>query len=230
MAARPFGVRTQNGTVPAAPPRITVEPMHAVRQNGSAYEDHHILAGDGPLQAVGKGSSGPATIPAVPPPTRHELAVDAGMEAGMAAGTAAGEDVGMAIAKNKTIPKSEVEAAAYKAGFEAGQQAGTGVVAASLVAKKVNQVMASKPKPTLLGKSKKMSADQSKKMSVVKKAGGTIKHHPAHPASKIAAPAAHDGKAKETAQRLEARKTDKAADGKVDEEEKKKEEESKKNA
>ena len=108
---------------------------------------------------------------------------------------------------------------------------------ASLVAKKVNQVMASKPKPTLLGKSKKMSADQSKKMSVVKKAGsvvkkavGTIKHHPAHPASKIAAPAAHDGKAKETAQRLEARKTDKAADGKVDEEEKKKEEESKKNA
>ena len=120
--------------------------------------------------------------------------------------------------------------------------------------------------------------------SVVKKAVGTIKHHPAHPASKIAASAAHDGKAalraarcslplapldwiwtaqwkklntwklekhnlinftafgnfefdsqasphpphdcfksigvvavqaKETAQRLEARKTDKAADGKV---------------
>jgi hypothetical protein len=253
MAATPFGTANGTGNIPKEPPRITVKPLHGVRQNGSAYEDHHILAGDGPLQSAGKGSSGPATIPAVPPPTRHELAVEAGMEAGglagatagaaagkeagMAAGTAAGEDVGMAIAKNKTIPKSEVEAAAYKAGFEAGQQAGTGVVAASLVAKKVNQVMASKPKPTLLGKSKKMSADQSKKMSVVKKAGsvvkkavGTIKHHPAHPASKIAAPAAHDGKAKETAQRLEARKTDKAADGKVDEEEKKKEEESKKNA
>jgi hypothetical protein len=239
QAARPFGVRTTNSTVPAAPPRITVEPMHAVRQNGSAYKDHHILAGDGPLQAVGKGSSGPATIPAVPPPTRHELAVGAGMEAGglagatagaaagkaagEEAGTAAGKDVGVAIAENKTIPRSEVEAAAYKAGFEAGQEAGTGVTAqvASLVAKKVGKVIAQKPKPTLLGK--------AKKTSVVKKAVGTIKHHPAHPAGKTTAAAAHEGKVTVTAKRLGSRKTDKA-DGKVDEEEKKKEEKKAKDA
>jgi len=186
-AARPFGVRNSSGTVPAEPPRITVEPMHAVRQNGSAYEDHHILAGDGPLQSVGKGKAGPATIPAVPPPTRHELAIDAGKEAGglagatagaaagkeagMKAGTAAGEDVAVSIAENKTIPKSEVEAAAYKAGFEAGQAAGSSVVA-SLVAKTVGKLVtgvtpkpagkivtavSQKPKPTLLGKAKKTS-------------------------------------------------------------------------
>merc|ERR1719174_1180029 len=89
QAARPFGVRTANGSVPAEPSRITVEPLHAVRRNGSAYEDHHILAGDGPLQSVGQGSAGPATIPAVPPPTRHELAVEAGKEAGGLAGATA---------------------------------------------------------------------------------------------------------------------------------------------
>jgi hypothetical protein len=236
-AARPFGVPNGTGTVPAAPPRITVEPMHAVRKNGSAYEDHHILAGDGPLQSVGKGSSGPATIPAVPPPTRHELAVDAGKEAGglagatagaaagkeagQVAGTAAGEDVAIKIAENKTIPKTEVEAAAYKAGFEAGQAAGSSVVA-SLVAKKVAKAVAQKPKATLLGKAKKtyISSAAKKAGSVVKKAVGTIKHHPAHPARKTSA--AHDAKAPETAKRLGARKTDKA-DSKVEDEEKKKE-------
>jgi hypothetical protein len=264
-AARPFGVRNSSGTVPAEPPRITVEPMHAVRQNGSAYEDHHILAGDGPLQAVGKGKAGPATIPAVPPPTRHELAVDAGKEAGglagatagaaagkeagMEAGTAAGEDVAVSIAENKTIPKSEVEAAAYKAGFEAGQVAGSSVVA-SLVAKTVGKLVTGvnpkavekvatavtpnpveklatgvtpKPNPTLLGKAQKTSVTSAVKSavkSVVKKAVGTIKHHPAQKTSTDA----HDAKATETSKRLGARKTDKTAGKKVDEEEKKKEE------
>jgi hypothetical protein len=265
-AARPFGVRNSSGTVPAEPPRITVEPMHAVRQNGSAYEDHHILAGDGPLQAVGKGKAGPATIPAVPPPTRHELAVDAGKEAGglagatagaaagkeagMEAGTAAGEDVAVSIAENKTIPKSEVEAAAYKAGFEAGQVAGSSVVA-SLVAKTVGKLVTGvtpkavekvatavtpkpvekratgvtpKPNPTLLGKAQKTSVTSAVKSavkSVVKKAVGTIKHHPAQ---KTSSTDAHDAKATETSKRLGARKTDKTAGKKVDEEEKKKEE------
>jgi len=240
QAARPFGVRTANGSVPVEPSRITVEPLHAVRRNGSAYEDHHILAGDGPLQSAGKGSAGPATIPAVPPPTRHELAVDAGVEAGGLAGAtagaaagkaagekagmAAGEEVGVAIAENKTIPRSEVEAAAYKAGFEAGQAEGSKVTAvASLVAKKVGKTLAPKPKPTLLGK--------AKKTSVVKKAVGTIKHHAAHPAQKSTASAAQtNGKATETAKRLGARKTDKASDGKVEEEEKKKEEKKAKDA
>lgn len=237
QAARPFGVPTGNGSVPAKPPRITVEPMHAVRKNGSAYEDHHILQGDGPLQAVGKGSAGPATIPAVPPPTRHEIAVAAGTEAGglagatagaaagreagKEAGTAAGKDVAISIAENKTVPRSEVEAAAYKAGFEAGQAAGTSVVA-SLVAKKVGKVVAQKPKPTLLKKESKAT-----KTSVVKKAVGTVKHHPAHRSSTLPA---HEAKATETAKRLGARKTDKAADTKVDEEEKKKEEKKAKDA
>jgi hypothetical protein len=242
QAARPFGLRTTNSSVPAEPPRITVEPMHAVRKNGSAYEDHHILQGDGPLQSVGKGKAGTDKIPAVPPPTRHELAIDAGTEAGALAGatagaaagkeagekagTAAGEDVAVAIAENKTIPRSEVEAAAYKAGFEAGQQAGSKVtVAASLVAKKAEKVLAQpkpKPKPTLVAK--------AKKTSVVKKAVGTIKHHPAHPARKIADPAAHDVKAAETGKRLGLRKTDKAADTKEDEEKKKEEEKKAKDA
>jgi len=243
QASRPFGVRTANSSVPAEPPRITVEPMHAVRQNGSAYEDHHILQGDGPLQSVGKGKAGPATIPAVPPPTRHELAVSAGTEAGglagatagaaagreagQEAGVAAGKEVAISIAENKTVPRSEVEAAAYKAGFEAGQQAGASVVA-SLVAKKVGgkrAAQAQKPKATLLGK--------AKKTSVVKKAVGTIKHHAAHPAApvhKTSAAAAHEAKEPETGKRLGARKTDKAADKKVDEEEKKKEEKKAKDA
>jgi len=37
---------------------------------------------------------------------------------------------------------------------------------------------------------------------------GTIKHHPAHPASKTTASATHDGKATETSKRLRARKTE----------------------
>merc|ERR1719238_1867006 len=113
QAARPFGLRTGNSTVPAEPSRITVEPMHAVRKNGSAYEDHHILAGDGPLQAVGKGSAGPATIPAVPPPTRHELAVGAGVEAGGLAGATAGAAAG--------------KAAGEKAGIAAGEEVGISI-------------------------------------------------------------------------------------------------------
>merc|ERR1719460_1942124 len=236
MAATPFGTANGTGNIPKEPPRITVKPLHAVRRNGSAYEDHHILAGDGPLQSAGKGSAGPATIPAVPPPTRHELAVDAGVEAGglagatagaaagkeagEKAGVAAGEDVGVAIAENKTIPRSEVEAAAYKAGFEAGQAVGSKVTVASLVAKTVAKLVPTKTKPTLLGK--------AKKMSVVKKAVGTIKHHQAHPARKTTAAAAHDGKAAATGKRLGSRKTDKAADAKDEEEtEKEKDEEEK---
>jgi len=134
--------------------------------------------------------------------------------------------VGVAIAENKTIPRSEVEAAAYKAGFEAGQAAGSQVTAvASLVAKTVGKVVPKKTKPTLLGK--------AKKMSVVKKAVGTIKHHEAHPARRTsaAAPAQKDGKAAATGKRLGSRKTDKTADAKKEEEEKekeKKEEEEKK--
>lgn len=145
-AAKPFGVRVSEGTVPAEPPRITVEPMHGVRRNGSAYEDHHILQGDGPLSSAGVGTPAKEDLPAVPPPTREELAVGAATEAGAmagatagaavgeaagkAAGHAAGEEVGLDIAANKTVPREAVESAAYKAGFDAGKKAGSKVTSA----------------------------------------------------------------------------------------------------
>jgi hypothetical protein len=144
-SARPFGMRTEKSTIPEEPPRITVEPMHGVRPNGSNYEPHHIVAGDGPLQSVGEGTPAKIPIPAVPPPTRQEIAVGAGTEAGglagatagaaagkeagFDAGTAAGEEAGMAVAANTSIPRHEVEAAAYKAGFEAGKAEGSSVTA-----------------------------------------------------------------------------------------------------
>lgn len=143
-AARPFGVRVSEGTVPAEPPRVTVEPMHGVRQNGSAYEDHHILQGDGPLSSAGTGSPASEDLPAVPPKTREQLAVGAATEAGAAAGAsagaaagetageeaghAAGKEVGLDVAANTNITRKAVEAAAYKAGFDAGKDAGAAVV------------------------------------------------------------------------------------------------------
>jgi hypothetical protein len=143
-ASKPFGVSVSDGAVPAEPPRVTVEPMHGVRRNGSAYEEHHILQGDGPLSSAGTGTPAEKDLPAVPPPTREELAVGAATEAGAlagatagaaagenageAAGHAAGKEVGLDIAKNDTMPRESVEAAAYKAGFEAGKSAGGAVV------------------------------------------------------------------------------------------------------
>jgi len=145
-SAKPFGVRVDEGSVPVNPSRITVEPIHGVRRNGSAYEDHHILQGDGPLSSAGKGTPAEKDLPAF---TREQLAVGAateagslaggaaGAEAGKAAGEdaghAAGKEVGLDIAANKTVPREAIESAAYKAGFDAGQEAGAKVVASSLV-------------------------------------------------------------------------------------------------
>jgi len=139
-SAKPFGVRVDEGSVPVNPSRITVEPIHGVRRNGSAYEDHHILQGDGPLSAAGKGTPAEKDLPAF---TREQLAVGAateagalagatagaevGKEAGEEAGHAAGKEVGLDIAANKTVPREAIESAAYKAGFDAGQEAGAKV-------------------------------------------------------------------------------------------------------
>jgi len=116
--------------------------MHGVRPNGSAYEPHHIVAGDGPLQPAGNGSAAKVPIPFY---TREQIAVaagteagglagstagaTAGKEAGYAAGVEAGEEAGQAVAANSSIPRHEVEAAAYKAGFEAGKAEGAAVTA-----------------------------------------------------------------------------------------------------
>jgi hypothetical protein len=143
-AAKPFGETVDKGSVPVKPgdpSRITVEPLHGVRRNGSAYEDHHILQGDGPLSSAGKGTPAEKDLPAF---TREQLAVGAateagklaggtaGSEAGKAAGEdaghAAGKEVGLDIAANKTVPREAIESAAYKAGFDAGKEAGADVV------------------------------------------------------------------------------------------------------
>lgn len=147
--AQPFGVPTQEATVPAEPPRITVEPLHAVRRNGTAYNASHIVAGDGNLHTAGEGEPAKQDLPWVPPPTRHEVATEAAAEGGRAAGAAvgsamghevgatagekAGVEAGKEVLESHNGTKEELSDAAYKAGFEAGQKAGKEALSSALV-------------------------------------------------------------------------------------------------
>jgi len=150
-ASRPFGLATDKGSVPVVPLKITTEPIHAVRPNGTKYHKNGILAGDTVTKSAGTGVAATPSPPVYPPKPRDVIAAKAGAQGGAIAGKVAGAEAGKtageqagkeagkeaaAVFANESYTRDEVRAKAYKAGFEAGKEAGSEVVS-GLVAKNV---------------------------------------------------------------------------------------------